>query len=551
MLEGSMADSYAPITMLNGSSAAEAGLTAEALVKRIDQTAVEVYDRILDFNGRLVPQGTHRFACYAAADGANSAASLTTSRLVVNFDRIAYHAPALPAVTPTNKTAATKAPDTLTPGLRHKRDREGSLADAGGTGEFKPAEAHPPGAFVHAPPASRPPTRRRRYSIAYLIMVHGSPAAALANLQSIVGELDDGSAVFLVHVDLSSAKLRERVAEWIQERDRAVTERIRSSGGTVDIDDDAAEPGGPIHSNVFLAQYSYRGLWGHISLVWMQLSGFWELLDLADWDYVINLSGHDFPLRRSREIARLLDLEHNRGMSSIGHWIDSKEIAARLFRPHVPDPTLPSVEFSMVDLTSTVGHRSPPQTSWRWCKQHQWMILTRDLVEFLREDKDALRWLAFAEHTWIPDESFFCAVAINSPNFRGRVNTTSRRFIRFDSGSMHPHSLDVKWVDHIGKQVNVGEEPPALFMRKVVQFVEAGGGAAGAPAPLPSGDGGAKGDPATPPSPPPAESYAVPSSGAVALVDWIREMHLQHHLVPEGYDAYVEGGAAWALPLGA
>ncbi|KAJ1548395.1 hypothetical protein HK405_003388, partial [Cladochytrium tenue] len=289
MLEGSMADSYAPIATLNGSSAAEVGLTTGALVKGIDQTAKEVYDRILNFNGRLVQQDAHRFACYAAADGANSAASLTTSRLVVDLDRIAYHTPVLPALTPTNQTAATKAPDILTPGLRHKRDSEGSLEDAGGTGEFKPVEAHPPGSFVHAPPASGPPARRRHYSIAYLIMVHGSPAAALANLQSIVSELDDGSAVFLVHVDLNSAKLRERVAEWIQERDRTVTERIRSSGGTVGSADDAAEPGGAIHSNVFLAQYSYRGLWGHISLVWMQLSGFWELLDLADWDYVINL----------------------------------------------------------------------------------------------------------------------------------------------------------------------------------------------------------------------------------------------------------------------
>ncbi|KAJ1567326.1 hypothetical protein HK405_006361, partial [Cladochytrium tenue] len=93
MLEDSMADSYAPIATLNGSSAAEVGLTAETLVKGIDQTAKEVYDRILNFNGRLVRQDAHRFACYAAADGANSAASLTTSRLVVDFDRIAYHTP--------------------------------------------------------------------------------------------------------------------------------------------------------------------------------------------------------------------------------------------------------------------------------------------------------------------------------------------------------------------------------------------------------------------------------------------------------------------------
>ncbi|KAJ1555957.1 hypothetical protein HK405_009935, partial [Cladochytrium tenue] len=492
---------------------------------------------------------------------ANSAASLTSSPLVVDFDRFAYHAPVLPAIAPTTLSAVTalNASDALAPVLRHHHDRP-----AGGITEdeasnanswFEPAGVDPPGAyqpvFVHSPPASRPPARRRRYSVAYLVMIHGSPAAGLANLRSIVGELDDGSAVFLVHVDLSSVELRERVAEWIHERDRAITMRVRNSagGGTMDGADDAAEPGGLIHSNVFLAQYSYRGMWGHISLVWMQLSGFWELLDLADWDYVINLSGHDFPLRRSREIARLLNLEHNRGMSSIGHWLDSMEMAARLFRPHVPDAGRPSVEFSMVDLTPSVGYRSPPLRSWRWCKQHQWMVLTRDLVEFLREDRDVLHWLAFVEHSWIPDESFFCAVAINTPKYRERVTVSSRRFVRFGPGRMHPYSLDMEWTDRIGMEADVGDEPPALFVRKVVQFVEADSSAASAPTSPPPGVGGDEGDPASPPRPRPSKGDAVPSSGAVALVNWIREVHLQHHLVPEGYDAYVAGGAAWALSL--
>jgi hypothetical protein len=40
-------------------------------------------------------------------------------------------------------------------------------------------------------------------------------------------------------------------------------------------------------------------------------------------------------------------------------------------------------------------------------KHHQWLIITPECVEFFRTDPKALNFLAFAEHTYIPDETYF------------------------------------------------------------------------------------------------------------------------------------------------
>jgi hypothetical protein len=54
--------------------------------------------------------------------------------------------------------------------------------------------------------------------------------------------------------------------------------------------------------NVIMAKRRFSNILGHSSLLFSELSGFFELRDLADWDYVINLSSYDWPLRTNAEI---------------------------------------------------------------------------------------------------------------------------------------------------------------------------------------------------------------------------------------------------------
>jgi hypothetical protein len=55
-----------------------------------------------------------------------------------------------------------------------------------------------------------------------------------------------------------------------------------------------------------------------------------------------------------------------------------------------------------------IGYMNPPYRHWKLCKQSQWMILTREVVQFMRDSNEAMQHLAYAEFSWIPDEAYFC-----------------------------------------------------------------------------------------------------------------------------------------------
>lgn len=140
------------------------------------------------------------------------------------------------------------------------------------------------------------PRQRPAFKLAYLIMIHEHKG--FPQLAKLLENLDDGDAIVLVHVDARShsSSLMDLVKEWIQKR------RMSPRGG-----------------NVHLAQNRYKNIWGHASLVFTQLSGFWELKDLADWDYVINLSNYDWPLKSNAQIHQLL-LSDGKGKNYIEYW---------------------------------------------------------------------------------------------------------------------------------------------------------------------------------------------------------------------------------------
>lgn len=78
------------------------------------------------------------------------------------------------------------------------------------------------------------------------------------------------------------------------------------------------------------------------------------------------------------------------------------DLAERFYRIH-----LGKEDFSSVFYPPETGIVTWPFPSWKAVKHHQWMIVTPQCVEFFRSDVNALNFLAFAEHTYIPDESFF------------------------------------------------------------------------------------------------------------------------------------------------
>ncbi|KAJ3206417.1 hypothetical protein HDU67_008177 [Dinochytrium kinnereticum] len=114
-------------------------------------------------------------------------------------------------------------------------------------------------------------------------------------------------------------------------------------------------------------------------------------------------------------------------------------MAVRFVRPHIlrTDPSPP--EF-ITFHPPEAGLMYPPFYNWRVCRQHQWMILTREFVKHIRESEEAITALAFSEHTWVPDENYFCYVALNTPKFAPHVVSDNKRYVTFQK--MHARTLE-------------------------------------------------------------------------------------------------------------
>ncbi len=244
-----------------------------------------------------------------------------------------------------------------------------------------------------------------KFKLAYLVMVH--EANGLPHLKILLSKLDDGDAIVLVHVDKRSQRLYRRIDKFIN---------IRRSSGIC---------------NIHLAKYRFKNIWGHISLVFTQLSGFWELTDLATWDFVLNLSNYDYPLTSNANIWK--DLIISPASNYIEYFAANLDLSERLYRPHVGHR-------SRIKSCPKFGLLPWPFTKQPTFKHHQWIILTYEYVNFMRVDPMTLTVLAAMEHLYIPDEAFFSAAIFNSKYKTSLVND-NKRFVHFAPKSLHPSWL--------------------------------------------------------------------------------------------------------------
>lgn len=249
ILDGAVFDSLVYIKPLKGSIATK-NPDISVFLNIIDRKAFEINKALVKRVKVTNLKETKRVACYLAAEGNTSPARLTTKRLLVRINPINYLKPVIPNIVP--------QPSVL------------------------------PGA-------------RRKFKMAYLLMIH--ELNGFAHASRLLTLLDDGDAIILVHVDArkSSTELYKRVVEWVSERTATLGRE----------------------SNIFLAQYRFRNIWGHISLVLTQLSGFWELLDMADWSYLINLSNYDYPIKSNAAMYEILSRPKNHDKLWIQHWPDT------------------------------------------------------------------------------------------------------------------------------------------------------------------------------------------------------------------------------------
>ncbi|RQO31009.1 glycosyl transferase [Taibaiella sp. KBW10] len=169
-------------------------------------------------------------------------------------------------------------------------------------------------------------------------------------------------------------------------------------------------------------------VWGGYSMVQAELSGMRYLLKQeTQWDYFINLSGQDYPLKSQKIIGEFL-AEH-KGTSYLKY---ANQI---LTRPE----TLNRIEnhFSEIDgAMSVTTHKRKYMDGVVPYIGGQWMMLTRDCCEFLCGSEEVKKFKEYYKNTLIPDESFFQTVLMNS-SFKGTlVNDDMRAIIWIPDGDI-------------------------------------------------------------------------------------------------------------------
>ena len=234
--------------------------------------------------------------------------------------------------------------------------------------------------------------------LAYVIAAHHYPH----QLERMLHAVFDERNLYLIHVDRAASRDVHDVAERFA-KDRP---------------------------NVHVLA-SRRLVWGGPSLVYAQLAAMSEALKSGTWDYFINLSGQDYPLRSQAEIR---DELASRGPGKNFLEVLDFETSSASIRPRL---RYYHVEFRG-RLRRLRIHRAPPRGMKVYWGSN-FIILGRAFCEFLQTAPLAARCLRYFRFAKSSDEFFFQTAFMNSP-FAGTLIPDNRRLIVWDGGA-HPRTL--------------------------------------------------------------------------------------------------------------
>ncbi len=162
-------------------------------------------------------------------------------------------------------------------------------------------------------------------------------------------------------------------------------------------------------------------VWGGYSMVDVELRGMKKLLKLSTkWDFFINLSGQDFPLKPQSVIKDFLKENIGRDFMKIDNQVK--------MRPN----TLNRIENYFVEGSDGflgTPFKRPYLTNVTPYIGGQWKILSRDCCEFICSSRKVARFKSYYRHTLIPDESFFQTVLMNTNYTKAIINDDKRAII--------------------------------------------------------------------------------------------------------------------------
>lgn len=133
---------------------------------------------------------------------------------------------------------------------------------------------------------------KKKFKLAYYILIQNR--REIINLEKLLKVVNDGDAFILIQID-------SRIYKKVEKKVLNLFKKSR---------------------NVIVAETLYVHIAENSSGLFSLLNGYFELMDVASWDYVINLSVWDWPLSSNDAIYTILEA-HGKQKSWISLWRDS------------------------------------------------------------------------------------------------------------------------------------------------------------------------------------------------------------------------------------
>lgn len=184
-------------------------------------------------------------------------------------------------------------------------------------------------------------------------------------------------------------------------------------------------------------------VWGGYSMVQAELNGIHYLLKInAEWDFFINLSGQDFPLKSQDDIRSFLCGEKGNNFIKIANQaIERPDTLNRIEHFFLETETgfsgTPYKRAYLEDVTAYIGG--------------QWMILTRQCCEFICNSHEVKKFEDYYLNTLIADESFFQTVMMNTSFSGNIINDDKRAIIWIPHGDikLRPKTFTIDDIDFL------------------------------------------------------------------------------------------------------
>lgn len=259
--------------------------------------------------------------------------------------------------------------------------------------------------------------RSQQVRIAYFIMIHHKPEV----FRNMFEKIYTRDQFYLIHID---RKAKDEVTEEIQQF------IIK-------------------FPNVYILE-SMNIISGGFSMIQAELNAMEYLLNLnLEWDYFVNLSGEDLPLKSQHIIRKFLTVNNGRNYL---FYYDHK-----FYRPD----TLQRIQNHFTELTHKISAYIYKRDFMEGVTPYiggKWFILTRETCNFLSNNKRVMDFEDYYLHTFLPAESFFQTVLMNTSFSDIIVNDDKRAVV--DESFFYKE----KKADHLVESLRTGNQ---LFIRKV------------------------------------------------------------------------------------